>query len=121
MRSAHWEYFDLIDQALESLAEEYASGRGLSLQWQGGKVQLSGVKFTSNDHLRRIIERIVTPLGRRIDEKTPYVDARLKDGSRVNAVLSPVARKGIYVSIRKFMSDALSMKQLVQFGRASLW
>lgn len=56
---------------------------------KAGKIQLSPVTFTSNQHLRNVIERIVTPLGRRIDEKTPYVDARLKDGSRVNAVIEP--------------------------------
>jgi septum site-determining protein MinD len=60
------------------------------------------VTFTSNQHLRNVIERIVTPLGRRIDEKTPYVDARLKDGSRVNAVIEPLAIDGPAVTIRKF-------------------
>ena len=58
---------------------------------KSGKITTSAVTFTSNLHLRNIIERIVTPLGRRIDEKTPYVDARLKDGSRVNAIIDALS------------------------------
>ncbi len=67
-----------------------------------GIVQLSPVTFTSNFHLRKVIERIVTPLGRQINESVPYVDARLKDGSRVNAVIEPLAIDGPAVTIRKF-------------------
>ncbi|MCM2282095.1 MAG: Flp pilus assembly complex ATPase component TadA [Bdellovibrionaceae bacterium] len=67
-----------------------------------GIVQLSPVTFTSNFHLRKVIERIVTPLGRQINESVPYVDARLKDGSRVNAVIEPLAIDGPSVTIRKF-------------------
>ena len=80
---------------------------------KGGKLQLSDLKITSNRHLRNIIERIVTPLGRRIDEKTPYVDARLEDGSRVNAVIEPLAMDGPSVTIRKFPSDRIVMDDLV--------
>ena len=72
---------------------------------KNGKIQLSPVTFTSNMHLRNVIERIVTPLGRRIDEKTPYVDARLADGSRVNAVIEPLSIDGPAVTIRKFPSE----------------
>ena len=78
-----------------------------------GKLQLSDLKITSNRHLRNIIERIVTPLGRRIDEKTPYVDARLEDGSRVNAVIEPLAMDGPSVTIRKFPSERIVMDDLV--------
>ena len=80
---------------------------------QGGKLQLSELKITSNRHLRNIIERIVTPLGRRIDEKNPYVDARLADGSRVNAVIEPLALDGPSVTIRKFPTDRIVMKDLI--------
>lgn len=69
---------------------------------KNGIVQLSPKKFTSNFHLRKVIERIVAPLGRQINESVPYVDARLKDGSRVNAVVEPLAIDGPAVTIRKF-------------------
>lgn len=81
---------------------------------KNGKLQLSSVTFTSNSHLRNIIERIVTPLGRRIDEKTPYVDARLSDGSRVNAVIEPLAIDGPAVTIRKFPAERIVVDDLVQ-------
>ena len=80
---------------------------------KGGRLQLSPLTVTSNRHLRNIIERIVTPLGRRIDEKTPYVDARLEDGSRVNAVIEPLAMDGPSVTIRKFPSERIIMDDLV--------
>jgi pilus assembly protein CpaF len=83
---------------------------------KGGKVQLSPVIFTSNLHLRNVIERIVTPLGRRIDEKTPYVDARLKDGSRVNAVIEPLSIDGPAVTIRKFKKGGISPDRYVEYG-----
>lgn len=78
-----------------------------------GKLILSPLKITSNRHLRNIIERIVTPLGRRIDEKTPYVDARLADGSRVNAVIEPLAMDGPSLTIRKFPSKRITMDDYV--------
>ena len=82
-----------------------------------GKLQLSPVTFTSNQQLRNIIERIVSPLGRRIDEKTPYVDARLEDGSRVNAVIEPLSIDGPSVTIRKFPAERVEMDDLVnRFG-----
>ena len=84
---------------------------------RSGKVELSSLKITSNKHLRNIIERIVTPLGRRIDEKTPYVDARLADGSRVNAVIEPLAMDGPCVTIRKFPVHQITFDDLVKnFG-----
>jgi septum site-determining protein MinD len=83
---------------------------------KGGKVQLSPVTFTSNMHLRNVIERIVTPLGRRIDEKTPYVDARLKDGSRVNAVIEPLSIDGPAVTIRKFKKGGISAEKYLEYG-----
>jgi pilus assembly protein CpaF len=86
---------------------------------KAGKVQLSAVTFTSNGHLRNVIERIVTPLGRRIDEKTPYVDARLKDGSRVNAVIEPLAIDGPALTIRKFKKGGISGEKYIEWGSMS--
>lgn len=76
---------------------------------KNGKLTLSKVTFTSNLQLRNVIERIVTPLGRRIDEKTPYCDARLADGSRVNAVIEPLSIDGPAVTIRKFPTDRITV------------
>ena len=84
-----------------------------------GKMELSGLRFTDDDRVRAVIERIVTPLGRRIDESTPLVDARLKDGSRVNAVIPPLALKGPCITIRKFAKEPLRMNDLVGFGSLS--
>lgn len=81
-----------------------------------GKVIRSEITFENNDHVMRVIERIVTPLGRRIDADHPTVDARLPDGSRVNAVIPPVAIDGPTITIRKFSKDRLSISQLVAFG-----
>jgi len=81
-----------------------------------GRIELTGARFTSDDALRSAIERIVTPLGRRIDESTPMVDARLKDGSRVNAIIPPLALKGPCVTIRKFPTNRLKMEDLLGFG-----
>lgn len=83
---------------------------------KSGKVQLSPVAFTSNDHLRRIIERIVTPLGRQINDSTPYVDARLKDGSRVNAVIEPLAIDGPALTIRKFKKGGITAEKYINYG-----
>lgn len=83
---------------------------------KAGKVQLTGIKFTSNDHLRRIIERIVAPLGRQINNATPYVDARLKDGSRVNAVIEPLSLDGPVLTIRKFKKGGISSAKYIDFG-----
>ena len=78
-----------------------------------GKLQLSSHTITSNVHLKNIIERIVTPLGRRIDEKTPYVDARLADGSRVNAIIEPLSMDGPSLTIRKFPAERITINDYV--------
>jgi pilus assembly protein CpaF len=83
---------------------------------KSGKVQISPVTFTSNLHLRNVIERIVTPLGRRIDEKTPYVDARLKDGSRVNAIIEPLSIDGPSLTIRKFRKGGISPEKYIEYS-----
>ena len=83
---------------------------------KNGRVSLSPSIFTSNAQLLGIIERIVAPLGRRIDEKTPYVDARLPDGSRVHAIIPPLALKGPTLTIRKFPEKNFEMRDLIRFG-----
>ena len=81
-----------------------------------GKIHRVPVTFENNDHVLRIIDRIVAPLGRRIDESSPYVDARLADGSRVNAVIPPISLVGPVLTIRKFSRNPITVEQLVQFG-----
>ena len=81
-----------------------------------GKLRRVPVTFESNEHVMRIIDRIVAPLGRRIDESSPYVDARLQDGSRVNAVIPPISLVGPVLTIRKFSKNPISVDQMVQFG-----
>lgn len=81
-----------------------------------GKLELSDITFKDERHLLRIIDKIVSAVGRRVDESNPYVDARLKDGSRFNAMVPPVAVDGSLVSIRKFKKDKLGIDDLVQFG-----
>ena len=81
-----------------------------------GKIHRVPVTFENNDHVLRIIDRIVAPLGRRIDEASPYVDARLPDGSRVNAVIPPISLVGPTLTIRKFSRNPITVEQLVQFG-----
>ena len=71
-----------------------------------GKLLKAKVTFTDDDHVNRIIERIVAPLGRRIDESQPYVDARLPDGSRVNAIIPPISLVGPVLTIRKFAKES---------------
>jgi pilus assembly protein CpaF len=81
-----------------------------------GKSVLTSVRFDDDAHVRRVIERIIRPLGRRLDAKCPLVDARLPDGSRVNAVISPVAIDGPSLTIRKFGKGVLTADNLVKFG-----
>jgi len=83
---------------------------------QGGKIKLSDVVFTNDRQVLNVIERIVAPIGRRIDEKTPYVDARLKDGSRVHAIIPPSSIDGCTITIRKFPEKRLTYKDLVKYG-----
>ena len=81
-----------------------------------GKILRTNACFESDDHLMRIIERIVAPLGRRIDESSPYVDARLQDGSRVNAVIPPISLVGPALTIRKFFKIPLTVERLIEMG-----
>jgi len=84
-----------------------------------GKLQLTDITFKDEKHLLRIIDKIVSAVGRRVDESNPYVDARLKDGSRFNAMVPPIAVDGSLVSIRKFKKDKLGIDDLVSFGAFS--
>ena len=86
---------------------------------RNGKLELSDVTFKDEKHLFRIIDKIVSAVGRRVDESNPYVDARLKDGSRFNAMVPPIAVDGSLVSIRKFKKDKLAIDDLVRFGAFS--
>ncbi len=86
---------------------------------RSGRLELTSRKFISNDQVRAVIERIVTPLGRRIDESNPMVDARLPDGSRVNAIIPPVSVKGPALSIRKFVGIRYLQDDLVRIGTLS--
>jgi pilus assembly protein CpaF len=83
---------------------------------QRGKLTRANARFTDDERVRAVIERIVTPLGRRIDESSPLVDARLSDGSRVNAVIRPLALRGSAITIRKFSKKPLTLMDLVGFG-----
>ena len=84
-----------------------------------GRLELSDVVFRNNEHVIQVIEKIVAPLGRRIDESSPMVDARLPDGSRVNAIIPPLAIKVPTLTIRKFSREALTIENLVNFGTLS--
>ena len=86
---------------------------------RAGKLQLSDVKFDNNEHLSHIIDRIVSTVGRRIDESSPMVDARLKDGSRVNAIIPPLAIDAPTLSIRRFPTDRIEMDGMIEFGSIS--
>ncbi len=81
-----------------------------------GKLEMTNIVFQNNDHVMRVIDRIVAPLGRRIDESSPYVDARLPDGSRVNVIIPPLCLNGPTISIRKFSRKPLTIDDLIRLG-----
>lgn len=118
---------EILDEALglgpledlladKSISEIMVVGPKKIYYEQGGKNKLSPVTFTNDRQVLTVIERIVAPIGRRIDEKTPYVDARLPDGSRVHAVIPPCALNGCIITIRKFPEQRLTYKDLINFG-----
>jgi len=86
---------------------------------RAGKIELSNKQFTSNDQILAVIRRILAPIGRRIDESSPMVDARLPDGSRVNAIIPPLALTGSTVTIRKFARIPYTDQDLIRFGTIS--
>jgi pilus assembly protein CpaF len=103
----------------DSITEVMINGPKKIFVERKGKLQLTNVQFHDDAHLMTIIERIVSPLGRRIDESSPLVDARLADGSRVNAIVPPLSLIGPCVTIRKFSKNPLSIDNLVGFGSLS--
>lgn len=100
----------------ESVTEIMVNGAKNIYIERKGKIHRVPVTFESNEHVMRIIDRIVAPLGRRIDESSPYVDARLPDGSRVNAVIPPISLVGPTLTIRKFFKNPITIEQLLQYG-----
>jgi pilus assembly protein CpaF len=103
----------------ESITEIMVNGPDMIYVEEHGKLVRSGVRFASESHLRKVIERIVAKVGRRIDESSPMVDARLSDGSRVNAVVPPLAINGSSLTIRKFATDPFQVHDLIGFGTLS--
>ncbi len=118
---------EVLDQALglgpledllkdPSITEIMVNGKDRIFMERAGKIFLSNRKFSSDQELLNVIERIVTPLGRRIDEASPLVDGRLKDGSRVNAIIPPLSLVGPCITIRKFSKEKLTFNDLIKFG-----
>jgi pilus assembly protein CpaF len=83
---------------------------------RGGKIEISYVQFRDDEHVMNIIDKIVAPIGRRVDESSPMVDARLPDGSRVNVIIPPLALNGPTITIRKFSKDPFTIDNLIDFG-----
>ncbi|WP_102264053.1 CpaF family protein [Mesobacillus jeotgali] len=106
----------LID---EDVSEVMVNGPAQVYCERKGKIELTSIMFRDEEHVMSIIEKIVAPLGRRIDESSPMVDARLPDGSRVNAIIPPLALNGPTVTIRKFSKDPFQIEDLVNFGTLS--
>ncbi|WP_369133091.1 CpaF family protein [Modestobacter sp. I12A-02662] len=102
-----------------TVTEIMANGPEAIYVEQHGKLTRTASRFTSEEHLRRVIDRIVSRVGRRIDESSPLVDARLADGSRVNAIIPPLAFSGSTLTIRKFAKDPFGVEDLIGFGTLS--
>jgi len=100
----------------DEITEVMVNGAKSVYREKFGKIKRVPITFESDEHVMRIIDRIVAPLGRRIDESSPYVDARLPDGSRVNAVIPPISLVGPCLTIRKFSKDPFTVEQLIDFG-----
>lgn len=100
----------------ESITEVMVNGAKNIYIERNGKIIRVPVTFESDDHVMRIIDRIVAPMGRRVDESSPYVDARLPDGSRVNAIIPPISLVGPVITIRKFFKNPITIEQLIQLG-----
>ncbi|MDU0342012.1 CpaF family protein [Bosea rubneri] len=102
--------------ARDDIADIMVNGAGRTFIETGGKIQLTNVRFRDNAQLMNICQRIVSQVGRRVDESSPICDARLADGSRVNVIAPPLAIDGPALTIRKFKKDKLTLDQLVRFG-----
>ncbi len=110
--------FGPIDPLLkdDSVSEVMVNSANQIYVERKGKLILTDVRFRDDNHVMQVIEKIVAPLGRRIDESSPMVDARLPDGSRVNAIIPPLALRGPCITIRKFAKDPLQIEHLIGFG-----
>ena len=100
----------------DDIADIMVNGAGTVFIEVAGKIQKTGIRFRDNQQLLNICQRIVSQVGRRVDESSPICDARLADGSRVNAIVPPLAIDGPALTIRKFKKDKLTLEQLVKFG-----
>jgi pilus assembly protein CpaF len=103
----------------ETVSEVMVNGFEQIYIERAGKIEETSSAFLDNDHLMRIVEKIVSQVGRRVDEASPMVDARLPDGSRVNAIIPPLSIRGPALTIRKFSRDPFSIDDLIQFGTVS--
>ena len=103
----------------ESITEIMVNGPSHLYIERGGKIQRVASHFLNDEHVLRIIDRIITPLGRRIDASSPRVDARLPDGSRVNAVIEPLSLVGPVITVRKFPAKPVTVEDLIRFGTAT--
>ena len=110
--------FGPIDRLLrdETVSEIMVNGPEIVYVERNGKLERDPTRFVDTTHLRRVIDKIVSKVGRRIDESSPLCDARLPDGSRVNAVIQPLAVGGPFLTIRKFSADPLQVDDLIRFG-----
>jgi len=113
--------FGPIQQLLndDTVSEVMVNGPNQVYVEQKGKLRLTPVRFANDEHVLKVIDRIIRPLGRRIDRKWPMVDARLPDGSRVNAIIPPCAIDGSTLTIRKFSKNKLKVDDLIRFGSMS--
>src|SRR6476661_4141870 len=103
----------------ESITEVMDNGPRQVYIERSGKLELTNVVFQNDDHVMRIIDRIIAPIGRRVDESSPMVDARLTDGSRVNAIIPPLSLVGPVITIRKFSASPFTTDDLIRFGTAT--
>ncbi|MDQ3880180.1 MAG: CpaF family protein [Chloroflexota bacterium] len=103
----------------ESVTEVMVNGPQQVYIEREGRLEMTNVTFQNDDHVMRIIQRIIAPIGRRIDESSPMVDARLVDGSRVNAIIPPLSLVGPVITIRKFSASPLTVDDLIRFGTAT--
>src|SRR5688572_23062556 len=103
----------------ESITEVMVNGPRQVYIERSGKLELTNVTFQNDEHVMRIIDRIISPIGRRVDESSPMVDARLVDGSRVNVIIPPISLVGPVLTIRKFASTPLTTDDLIRFGTST--
>src|SRR5687768_7685320 len=103
----------------ESITEIMVNGPRQVYIERAGKLELTNVVFQNDDHVMRIIDRIIAPIGRRVDESSPMVDARLTDGSRVNAIIPPLSLVGPVITIRKFSASPFTTDDLIRFGTST--